>query len=162
MDVTTTRTAELLRGLNARVADAKLELERRRELFSEQARVVSKELYQRQHIALGAARDQSIALVYANASRALGGASLLLGAAPSNPTLSRGQERLDGCSRHWQRQRAAIFAPPVPEYDALNVKQVHAAIADLDAYSLVKIRSYEAVNKNRVTVLREIDRLLAA
>lgn len=162
MDATSNRTSELLQGLNARVAEARSELERRGELFVEQARAVSKELSQRQAIALGAARDQSVALVYTNASRALGGASQILGAAPSLAPISRGQERLDGCSRHWQRQHDALFAPPVSEYDELNVKQVNAAIAELDVYSLVKTRDYEAANKNRVTVLREIDRLLAA
>ncbi|MEM1349849.1 MAG: hypothetical protein AAGI01_14905 [Myxococcota bacterium] len=54
----------------------------------------------------------------------------------------------------------ALDAPSVEGYDLLNVKKINAAMQGLDAYELTKLRAYEQANKNRVTVLREVERLL--
>lgn len=47
-------------------------------------------------------------------------------------------------------------------YDELSVKDITAGLDKLEAASLEKVREYEAANKNRVTVLREIDAKLQA
>ncbi len=51
--------------------------------------------------------------------------------------------------------------PPWPGYDALNVQQVIERLPALEPHDLRSLRAYELAHKNRITVLREIDRLLA-
>lgn len=51
-------------------------------------------------------------------------------------------------------------ALPIADYDTLNVKQANAALVGLSAAELQRVRAHEAAGKGRVTVLREIDRLL--
>lgn len=47
-------------------------------------------------------------------------------------------------------------------YDELSVKDITAGLDKFDTATLEKVREYEAANKNRVTVLREIDAKLQA
>lgn len=47
-------------------------------------------------------------------------------------------------------------------YDELSVKDITAGLDKLEMETLEKVRVYEAANKNRVTVLREIDAKLQA
>jgi len=47
-------------------------------------------------------------------------------------------------------------------YDELSAKDVVAKLGELPKVTLVEIREYEVKNKNRVTVLREIDAMLEA
>jgi hypothetical protein len=47
-------------------------------------------------------------------------------------------------------------------YDDLSVKDITAGLDKFDVETLEKVRVYEAANKNRVTVLREIDAKLQA
>jgi len=48
----------------------------------------------------------------------------------------------------------------VPGYDDLSAKDVVAKLGDLPRAKLLEIREYEVKNKNRVTVLRELDVML--
>jgi len=48
----------------------------------------------------------------------------------------------------------------VPGYDDLSAKDVVAKLDDLPRAKLLEIREYEVKNKNRVTVLRELDVML--
>lgn len=48
---------------------------------------------------------------------------------------------------------------PIAGYDELNVKTIAAKLVELEATQRDLIRSYEAANKNRVTVFRTLDRL---
>jgi chemotaxis regulatin CheY-phosphate phosphatase CheZ len=50
----------------------------------------------------------------------------------------------------------------VPGYDELSAKDVVAKLGELPKVKLVEIREYEIKNKNRVTVIREIDAMLEA
>jgi hypothetical protein len=59
-------------------------------------------------------------------------------------------------------RRAQLERPAIASYDELNVQQVHAALGGLSRYELLKLTEYERAHKNRVTVLREVERLLAA
>lgn len=45
-------------------------------------------------------------------------------------------------------------------YDEMNVKDIVALLPSLSKEKLQEVRAYEAANKNRVTVLREIDTML--
>lgn len=64
----------------------------------------------------------------------------------------------------WREQVAAFIerlsSPGIDGYDGLNVKQVNDHLDGLDTYGLSKLRFYERANKNRVTVLREVERRL--
>ena len=53
---------------------------------------------------------------------------------------------------------------PVEDYDSMSVKKVVAALEaqTLEAGALLVLRAYEADNKNRVTLLRELDARLEA
>lgn len=50
----------------------------------------------------------------------------------------------------------------MPGYDELSAKDVVAKLGELPKAKLVELREYEGKNKNRVTVLREIDVMLEA
>ncbi len=47
-----------------------------------------------------------------------------------------------------------------PGYDELSAKDIVARLPDMPEEVLIEVREYEIVNKNRVTVVREIDALL--
>jgi hypothetical protein len=47
---------------------------------------------------------------------------------------------------------------PIPGYDELNVSEVSARLDTLTADQLKKVREYEKRNKNRETVIEQIDR----
>lgn len=51
--------------------------------------------------------------------------------------------------------------PPLEGYDELNVRKVADLLETLDPEQLKRVREYEAATKNRVTVLRAVDKLLA-
>lgn len=132
-----------------------------REQLERRARVIGQQLDRQRARAVGRLRDESLARLYELAAGGLGGASALLEAAPVRPApLSRGAERLEGCARHWRQRRDALEAPPISDYDELNVKQVQAHLEGLDVYELEKLRAYELAHKDRVTVTRAVDRIL--
>jgi chemotaxis regulatin CheY-phosphate phosphatase CheZ len=56
--------------------------------------------------------------------------------------------------------QAAITEAVVEGYDEMPAKDVVAMLPSFSKEMLVKVREYEAANKNRVTVLREIDAML--
>lgn len=58
--------------------------------------------------------------------------------------------------------KAAAVEAVVEGYDEMPAKDVIAMLPSLSKETLMKLREYEAANKNRVTVLREIDALLEA
>jgi hypothetical protein len=52
---------------------------------------------------------------------------------------------------------AASAIPPLPDYDALNAKDILAQMPALTLEQLESLRAYEVDHANRVTVLREVD-----
>ncbi|MFO7634425.1 MAG: hypothetical protein R6W76_17885 [Caldilinea sp.] len=56
--------------------------------------------------------------------------------------------------------QAAVTEAVVEGYDEMPAKDVVAMLPSFSKEMLVKVREYEAANKNRVTVLREIDAML--
>ena len=56
--------------------------------------------------------------------------------------------------------QAAIAEAGVEGYDAMPAKDVIAMLPSFSKEMLLKVREYEIANKNRVTVLREIDAVL--
>lgn len=58
--------------------------------------------------------------------------------------------------------KAAVTEAVVEGYEEMPARDVIAMLPSLSKETLMKLRAYEAANKNRVTVLREIDALLEA
>ncbi len=65
-----------------------------------------------------------------------------------------------------QTERAAQKADPnwlpIDNYDELNVSEVSGKLDDLSAEELEKVRDYEKRNKNRETLLGQIERRIKA
>jgi hypothetical protein len=110
-------------------------------------------------------RDQSQRLRDASVKRLFqAGATTLSTAAELLERVPYGQKRADLLRRQAdsaQEASAAVDLPPIADYDELNVKQVREALEGLSIYELDKVRRYEKANKDRVTVLRDVDRLIA-
>ena len=51
---------------------------------------------------------------------------------------------------------------PIPNYDELNVEEIKDALDDLTAAQIREVREYEKRNKNRETLIVELDRKLKA
>lgn len=73
--------------------------------------------------------------------------------------LDRGRSFISQVARDIQLGNLTVDDLPIADYDELNVKKIAANLVDLDAPQRDLIRSYEAANKNRVTVFRTLDRL---
>jgi UDP-glucose 4-epimerase len=56
--------------------------------------------------------------------------------------------------------QAAVSEAVVAGYDEMPAKDVIAMLPSFSKEMLAKVRDYEVANKNRVTVLREIDAML--
>ena len=74
---------------------------------------------------------------------------------------SRGEEESQAESTApEQSRRAGDEELPIEDYDSLNVKQISERLAELSDEEVERLRSYEAANKNRSTLLRRLDERL--
>ncbi len=130
--------------------------------LTDRAESLRTRLTRQSQLALGQLRDGSLTLAYQTAATTLRAAGDVLGKTPVQPKpVAQSATRLKECAEHWSGRAAHIARPPVDDYDDLNVKEVRAAMDDLDFYQLEKLAAYEAAHKNRVTVLRDVERRLA-
>ena len=53
---------------------------------------------------------------------------------------------------------AHLVEPPIADYDSLGVKKVDGALRELDLIGLERVARYEASHKDRITVLRAVER----
>ena len=58
--------------------------------------------------------------------------------------------------------RAAAQGPPLEGYDSMNVEQISNRLEGLSVEELEQLRRYEAANKDRSTLRRRIDDLIAS
>ncbi len=142
------------------------ELERRVEETRDRVDALRVEMDRRKSVAVGSVKDEAASRAFTASETALSTASSLLGRIHSASPLKidavkARTRRLASCAKGMARRRDAIAAPPIEGYDALNVKKVNASLEGLSFYDLRKVAAYEVANKNRVTVLREIERLTA-
>ena len=142
------------------------EIERRVEETRDRVDALRVEMDRRKSVAVGSVKDEAATRALTASEVALATASGLLGRIHSASPLKidavkARTRRLASCARHMARRREAIASPPIEGYDELNVKKVNAALEGLSFYDLKKVAAYEEANKNRVTVLREIERLTA-
>ena len=55
-----------------------------------------------------------------------------------------------------------VMAAVIPGYDEMSAKDVVAKLPEMPKEMLIEVREYEIKNKNRVTIVREIDAMLEA
>ena len=58
------------------------------------------------------------------------------------------------------RRLEALTVPDIEDYDALNARNASLAVRGLDRLELIKVRRYEAANKDRKTVLKAVNKEL--
>jgi hypothetical protein len=81
----------------------------------------------------------------------------LLGRAPEWPGLGR---VADAAEKLVHERLAAFTQPPIATYYALNVKEIGQALDTLAYVDLLRVRRWEETHKNRVTVVRAVEREL--
>ena len=103
-------------------------------------------------------RDESLSTLYEVGKNALERAADL---AAKVDVLAGPSEKLQQEAAELESAQEALTKPALADYDTLNVKEVIAGFDDLSAYDLEKIERYEKNNKNRKTILREVEKRLA-
>lgn len=138
-----------------RLEDFQTELLHKGEDVCGQGARLRNELEQRSTKVAGRLRDASLTKIYD-----LGAATLSRAAEWSDrvPVVSEGAGELRERAEALQTAREDVKRPPIDDYDDLNVKQVAEALDGLSVYELEKVRRYEEANKDRVTVLRDVER----
>lgn len=114
---------------------------------------------------IGKLKDESLTRLYDVSETALRSAATLVDKAQQiSPKrlakLNDGVKALRGRAEQLEDAKEGLSKPAIAGYDDLNVVDTKDALAKLTPYQLEKVRVYESANKNRVTVLREIERLL--
>jgi hypothetical protein len=74
--------------------------------------------------------------------------------------LKRGEETLEDLLVSVRSAQPSTL--PIEDFDGLSIRKLRPFIGELDAIDLKSVRAYEAANKNRITLLREIDAQLEA
>lgn len=121
---------------------------------------VQRDLTRQRQLLVGKLHDDSLDALYTRAHSALSSASQVLELAPDVAPVTASAGRLDAAQLRIASRQSRLHAPPIAGYDDLNVKQVNDALGALGAHDLLKVERYERDHKNRVTVLREIERLM--
>lgn len=126
------------------------------EEVSDQSTRLRKQFEQRSSMVAGRLLDVSLERLYDAGATTLSTAANWL---DKVAVAREGAEQLRESAKAAAKAKTAITLPPIENYDDLNVKEVNEALGGLSAYELDKVRRYEEAHKNRVTVLREIERL---
>lgn len=134
--------------------ESKQKLERVREDIVGQALKIRRELELKQ----GALKDESMDAALEIGEQALSRVASIADKAGLSPDKT---EFLRTGVADLATKRAELNQPGLEGYDSMNVKSVLAEISDLEPNELMKIARYEAQNKKRKTIIREIERRLA-
>lgn len=141
-----------------RLAQLQEEVRKKRQQAREQSQQLWRSVEVRSADVTGRLRDDSLTTVYEAGANALSKAADWLDQVP----LARdGAEGLRQRSADLEEARQSIEQPPVDDYDEMNVREVDEALDGLTVCQLQKVRRYEEANKDRVTVLRSIERRLS-
>lgn len=119
---------------------------------------VVEDLQHRSTKVAGRLRDTSVTTGCELGANTLSKAAELLDEVPGMKKSADGLRQQAECLEETGK---AVERPPIDDYNELNVSEVNDQLDDLSVYQLEKVRRYEADNKDRVTILREIDRLLS-
>lgn len=90
---------------------------------------------------------------------------------PSRERISKLSIEIEALSQKIDAQLAAkqevsvqvegeVMVVPIPGYNEMTAKEIVAMLGSFEMNELVAIKSYEVSNEGRVTVLREVDRLI--
>lgn len=74
--------------------------------------------------------------------------------------LAQFQPKVEEAAKNVAIEVEAVMDAVMPGYDELSAKDIVVKLGDMPKAKLIEIREYEVKNKNRVTVLREIDAML--
>lgn len=129
-----------------RIQDVQEDLSEKRQKLEQQSTKVT-----------GRLRDASLTTIYGLGATTLSRAAEL---SDKVPVVRSGATGLRQKAENLQQAGDAVQRPPIADYDELNVKQVAEALEGLSVYDLEKVKRYEKANKDRVTVMREVDRLV--
>lgn len=126
------------------------------EEVSDQSLRLRKQFEQRSSMVAGRLRDASLERLYDAGATTLSTAADLL----DKVAVARDSaEQLRESAKAAAQAKSAVNLPPIANYDELNVQQVKDELQSLSSYGLDKVRRYEEAHKNRVTLLRELQRL---
>lgn len=75
--------------------------------------------------------------------------------------LNRKLEELNAKVEHMIAEQDHVVEQPLPGYDQLTAREIAGHLNELTMEELAAVKQYEMAHENRVTVLREADRLLA-
>ena len=132
------------------------ELQQKGKQARDRTEEVVQDLQTRSTILAGQLRDGSLSTGYEVGANTLSRAAELL----EDAGVSKRADSLRERAQNLQEAGDAVERPPIDDYDELNVHQVNDALDGLSPWELEKVRRYETANKDRVTVLREVKRLL--
>ena len=141
-----------------RLAQLQEEVRKKGQQAREQSQQLWRSVEVRSADVSGRLRDDSLTTVYEAGANALSKAADWL---DQVPLVRDGAEGLRQRSADLEEARQSIEQPPVDDYDEMNVREVDEALDGLTVCQLQKVRRYEEANKDRVTVLRSIDRRLS-
>ncbi len=142
---------------NGRLEQWREQLEQKGKEARDRTEKAVHDLQTRSSILAGQLRDNSLSTGYEVGANTLSRAAELLEDVPGG---AKGADGLRRRARDLQQAGEAVERPPIDDYDELNVHQVNDSLEGLSPWQLEKVRRYEKANKDRVTVLREVDRLL--
>lgn len=141
-------------SLTDRLGFSREKLTELREESVQRAKALQRQTVQRGEIAVGTARDASLQGLFTAGEATLDTAAALGQKLPFAGGLAK---TLRARATTLEDAKAQLARPQIADYDDLNVKQVQEALDGLDSYQLMKVRRYEAANKNRKTVLSAVD-----
>ncbi len=144
--------------LNDLKLKAQTEIKLRQQHLTHKAEKTYRDITRQQQLLMGSLKETPKKSLYETLSRRFSQAAEVMQKGPK--PIKVGAMFLNDYASYFEAQHDDLIAPPINDYDELNVKQVNEALQELDAYSLLKVQEYEEAHKNRVTVLREIERLM--
>ena len=86
---------------------------------------------------------------------------------PNQSTLAALNEKIDRLNNKIDglvvtAETEVVVTQPLPDYDKFTAKKIVSLLDKLTIEELVQVKQYEMAHENRVTVLRDVDRLLEA
>lgn len=141
-------------------ARAQHHLKLRQQQLTSRLGKLQRDVTRRRQLFVGKLHDDSLSVIYTRGSDVVEAASALFEMAPSGAPVDASVRRLESVSARLTSRLNGLETPPIALYDKLNVKQVNDALIGLDAHALKKVARHERAHKNRVTVLREVERLM--
>lgn len=144
-------------AINQQIDESKAKLNELRDDAVRKAKSVQSDIVRTSQLLVGRVRDGGLEAALQAGETVLEAVADIGNRVPGAGGLA---QTFESRAKELAGERAKLMAPPIEDYDELNVKEVGEALEGLDAWSLVKVREYEKAHKNRKTVFAAIDRRL--